>query len=208
MRIIVFWDSISEGMWDYEKGGWVHMLKMDYWKNFGYDRIIYNASISAYNSEHIINIFQSNFDALCRRDWSSEKEAKIIFAFGINDSSIFSATWKPQVSLENFVQNIKSLIDMCQKHSLIQNVIFISAINIDEVECNRDISRWSDHSYYNNTISDYNKILHDLATDTTCWYIDVFWIMNPDDFVDGLHPNTQGHQKIYMKVQEYLEKKL
>ncbi|MDA9129106.1 GDSL-type esterase/lipase family protein [Candidatus Gracilibacteria bacterium] len=208
MRIIVFGDSISEGMWDYEAGGWVNRLKLDYWNEYKYEKLVYNYGVSAYTTEHVLKIFKNSFDALCNRDASSEKEAVIIFAIGINDTATNFSTRENLVTQDKFSQNIQSLIDMCQKEKLIKNVIFISAINIDESKTNRDISRWGNNSYFNDTISEYNTLLENLALESTCGYIDIFGMMNQDDFEDGLHPNAQGHKKMYQKIKQCLEEKI
>jgi lysophospholipase L1-like esterase len=38
-------------------------------------------------------------------------------------------------------------------------------------------------------------------------FIDVFDLLTLDDFNDGLHPNAQGHEKIFQAVKAFLLKK-
>ena len=208
MRIIVFWDSISEWFWDYENGWWVNRLKVDYWKQYWYEKMVFNYGISAYTSDNLINCFDSFFNAISKREQWKEKESVIIFAIWINDSAEIITDRTKRVDIESFSKNIKELIKKCQTEKLIQNVIFIGNINVDEEIINNPINPWSDHFFYNKDIQEYNKVIQECAKETTCWYIDMFWIMDSDDLEDWLHPNVKGHSKIYKKVSEYLSTQL
>lgn len=35
-------------------------------------------------------------------------------------------------------------------------------------------------------------------------YLDIFGLLKNEDFEDGLHPNASGHQKIFVKVRDFL----
>lgn len=205
MRIIIFWDSISEGFWDYEKGGWVNRLKIDYWKEYWYDRIVMNYGISSYTSKDLVNCFDNFFNAVSRRELWKEKQSIVIFAIGINDSSEVIATWEKRVDIQDFENNIKILIRKCQREMLIENVVFLGNINVDEKVINDETNTGSKHFFYNAEIQKYNNVIKKIAKDTTCPYIDLFWIMKTEDLEDGLHPNNQGHWKIYKVVKKHLK---
>jgi lysophospholipase L1-like esterase len=202
MRIIIFWDSISEGYCDYEFWGWANRLKAEYMKEYSYDRMLMNYGISAYTSDNFVNCFENFFQAVSRREPGKEKESIVIFAIGINDSSENRETWEKKVNIEKFEENIKMLIEKCQQEELIQNVIFLGNINVDESVINTVED--GEYSFFNNEIQKYNSVLKKLAEDTTCSYLELFWLMKPEDLEDGLHPNTQGHKKMYERVKEYL----
>ena len=203
MRILVFWDSISEWFWDYKNGWWVNMLKTDYWKKYWYDKMVFNFWVSAYTSKDILNYFDSSFKMVNNRKIWKEKESDIIFSIWINDSSKDINTSISQVNTTDFKKNIETLVEKCQKNSLINNVIFVGNINVDESIINKEWEDW-DYYFYNDEIQKYNTILENIAKETTCSYIDVFWLMNNNDLEDGLHPNTKWHNKIYSKVKEFL----
>lgn len=208
MRVIVFWDSISEWFWDYENGGWVNRLKIDYWKKYWYDRMVFNYGISAYTTDNILKCFDSFFTATSKREVWKEKESVILFAIWINDSAEIITEKRKRVEITNFSQNIKTLIKKCQTEKLIQNVIFVGNINVDEKVINDTSNLWSEHFFYNKDIQEYNNVIQNLAKGTTCWYIDMFWIMDSDDLEDWLHPNAKWHSKIHEKVSKYLQRKL
>lgn len=204
MRIVIFWDSISEGYSDYEFWGWVNRLKAEYMKEYSYDRMVMNYGISAYTSENLISCFDSFFNAVSRREPWKEKESIVIFAIGINDSAENIETWEKRVTLQKFEENIKMLIEKCRREELIQNVIFLGNVNVDEVVINDEENQGSEHFFYNDEIQKYNSVIKKLAENTTCSYLELFWLMKPEDLEDGLHPNSQGHKKIYKAVREYL----
>lgn len=206
MRIIVFWDSIAEWFWDYENGWWVNRLKIDFWKKYWYEKMIFNACISAYTSNHIINCFDSFFNAVSKREVWKEKETIIIFAIWINDSGENPETKIKRVEINQFEANIQTLIDKCQQKVLIQNVVFVWATNVEEDIINREDSLWADNYFYNDHIQKYNQIIKSLAEKSTCNYIDVFGLMEKWDLEDGLHPTSQWHKRIYKKVLEFIEK--
>jgi len=167
--------------------------------------MVFNAWVSAYTTENILNCFHWIFDAISRREAWKEKDTIIIFAIWINDSAEKPKTWVKRVTLDNFKKNITALIDICQQELLIQNVIFLWATNVEEKIINDIDNPCSEHFFYNSGIQDYNKVLQKLAEETTCSYIDVFWLMKEWDLEDGIHPSSQWHRKIYKKVLEFIE---
>lgn len=206
MRIIVFWDSIAEGFWDYENGGWVNRLKIDFWKKYGYEKMVFNAGISAYTTEHLLNCFDGILEAVSKREAWKEKDTIIIFAIWINDSAELISSWKSRVDLSLFEKNLKHLLEKAAIYSFTQEIIFLANINVDEKVINEDGNPDKEDYFYNKDIEKYNQIVQKVAHENKCWYIDLFWLMQSNDLEDGLHPNAQWHQKIYQKVLEYLEK--
>jgi len=205
MRIIVFWDSISEGFWDYEKGWWVNRLKIDFWKKYGYDKMFFNAWISAYTSENIINCFSHIFSAISRREPWKEKSTTIIFAISINDSAESMTSWVTRVDKYAFQQNVRTLIKMCKDEQLIERVIFLSATNVEEEVINQESNLWAEHYFYNSKIQKYNSTIKQLAAENNYDYIDIFGDMEQGDLEDWLHPSSKWHEKIYQKVLEFIE---
>lgn len=204
MRIIVFWDSISEWFWDFEKWGWVNILKMYLWKKYWYEKMVMNFWIASYTSDNIVKYFQSFFEWCSKREEWKEKESIVIIAIWINDCSIDRINKIPRVNKEQFTKNINEIIDKCKNEELIKKIIFVSNINVDEKVSN-DIWSW-DFLYYNKNIELYNGIINDLCNKNKIEYIDLYWIMDLDDFEDWLHPNSKWHIKIFEKVKNYLDK--
>lgn len=202
MRILVFWDSISEWFWDYENWGWVNMLKVNLWKQYWYEKMVMNYWVAAYTSENIVNIFQSYFDWCSRREVWKEKDSTVIIGIWINDCSINNITNQPRINKEEFTKNITKIIGKCKNDELINRIIFITNINIYEKVVN-NYEEWN-FLFFNEKIEKYNTIIKNLCIQNNIESIDLYWIMNKDDLEDWLHPNTKWHTKIFKKVEQYL----
>jgi lysophospholipase L1-like esterase len=64
---------------------------------------------------------------------------------------------------------------------------------------------WVDIYYTNANIQKYSAIMEDVCAKNAVPFIEIGLLEN-SDFDDGLHPNTQGHQKIFGDVKSFLEK--
>lgn len=201
MRIIVFWDSITEWLWDYEKWGWVNMLKIHLWKKYWYDKMLMNFWISAYTSYNILTVFQYYFDWCSRREFWKEKDSTVVIEIWINDCSIDKITKEPRVNKKYFRKNINIIIDKCKKERLVKRIIFVTNTNVDEKVVNNTDD--GDFLFYNKDINIYNDIIKEICTANNLEYIDLFWLMDKDDLEDWLHPNTKWHTKIFEKVKKY-----
>ncbi len=203
MRIVVFWDSISEWFWDYDKWGWVNRLKIDLWKKYWYEKMLMNYWVSAYTSDNVLKVFQSFFDGCSRRKIWKEKDSMVLVAIWINDCSISKETKNPQVNRGQFERNIKEIIDICNRDELIKKLVFVGNINVDEEVVNND-EEW-DFLFYNSEIEKYNRIIKRVCDENGLDFIDLFWIMDSGDLEDWLHPNGGGHEKIFCEVKRFLE---
>lgn len=50
----------------------------------------------------------------------------------------------------------------------------------------------------------YNEIIKTVCKDSNATFINIFDLLNDEDFDDGLHPNLGGHQKIFEIVKQVL----
>ena len=62
---------------------------------------------------------------------------------------------------------------------------------------------WIPIYYTNENIEKYSKIMEDVCRENSIPFLDI-GLLNNDDFDDGLHPNAEGHRKIYEKVKSFL----
>ena len=60
----------------------------------------------------------------------------------------------------------------------------------------------NDIGYKSEFTKEYNVVLKDLAHKYNASLIDVANLITLDDLYDGVHPNTQGHEKIFNAVWE------
>jgi lysophospholipase L1-like esterase len=64
---------------------------------------------------------------------------------------------------------------------------------------------WKDIYYVNAEIKKYDDAMKDICEKYNIPYIDVFGLLDAGDFEDGLHPNAVGHEKLFMKIRDFLE---
>jgi lysophospholipase L1-like esterase len=194
MKILIFGDSITEGFYDNEKGGWVDRLKNSMIKEKD-DVSIYNLGISGDTTEDLLERFDTE---------SKKREPDIIiFAIGINDSSYRESKKENKVPLERFKKNIKELKQRAE--SFTNKIFFIGITNITE-ELTTPVPWNLDASYLNKNIGEYNKALKDFCNENNILFLELYNLLNKNDLEDGLHPNPQGHEKIFKKVRDFLEK--
>ena len=132
----------------------------------------------------------------------------MIFAIGINDSQFIRSKNNFNVLADKFQKSIEQFIGFSKKLSL--ETVFIGLTPVDEQKTNP--IPWSiDKSYKNEYIKKYDNIIKSVCEEKQVYFIDMFGEFNKLDYKklleDGLHPNSEGHQKIFEIVRKYLAKK-
>ncbi len=189
--ICIFGDSTAWGAWDMEKGGWINRLWFYVAKRDEDYVEIYNQSISGGTTETILERFES--------------EAKIrgadaiIFQTGGNDAS-YDEPGNFMVKPEKFRSNLEEIIERAKK--ITDKIIFMDLKNCDESKTT-PVS-WIPIYYTNENIEKYSKIMEDACKENNIPFLDV-GLLDNEDFDDGLHPNAEGHRKIFEKVKWFLE---
>jgi len=205
-KILVFGDSIVYGAWDREKeGGWVHRLRKFFdEKHFikpDFEYSVYNLGVSGNTTGELLERFE--FETKQRVE--EGEEMIIIFQIGINDSQFVISQNGLRTLPEKFRENIKELISSAKKFS--SKVIFIGLTPVDE-EKTIPIPWNPDKIYKNENIKRNNDIIKSVYRENNIYFIEVFdkWI-NSDYknlLEDGLHPNSEGHKKIFETVKDFL----
>ncbi|MCD6094549.1 hypothetical protein J7J39_01440 [bacterium] len=206
-RILVFGDSITYGAWDKE-GGWVQRLRkfLDE-KNLADSDFyckVYNLGISGNNTEDILKRFE--FET--KQRLKEIDETIIIFAIGLNDSQFVHSENKNRIPLEKFKENIQKLIKSAKKFS--SKIIFVGLSPVNETKTT-PIPWDTDKSYRNEYIEQYNQTIKEVCREKKIYFIEIFEKLKDADYQklleDGLHPNSEGHQKIFEIVEDFLIKK-
>lgn len=189
--ICVFGDSTAWGAWDLEKGGWVNRL----WLHIGKKNLdveLYNLSISGGTTETILDRFESE---------TAIREGDIlVFQTGGNDAAYEHAGGNHQIHPDQFRKNLEEIIRKAKRTT--NEVVFIGFKNCDEIKTT-PVS-WCDFHYTNEAIEKYNKIMQAVCKENEVLFLDIFNILDTTDFTDGLHPNANGHEKIFIKVRDFL----
>ena len=192
--ICVFGDSIAWGAWDMEKGGWVNRLWFYLAERESGDYIaIYNQSISGGTTETILERFESE---------AKIRDVKwLIFQTGGNDASYEHKPGNQSVKPEKFRSNLEKIIKKAKK--ITGNIIFTDLKNCDESKT-MPVS-WRDIFYTNENIKKYIEIIKDVCRKRRVLFLDIE-DLNNEDFEDGLHPNANGHEKIFKQTKDFLIK--
>lgn len=59
-------------------------------------------------------------------------------------------------------------------------------------------------SYYSSDVKMYDKIIQEIVKQNNCQYIEMFDVVSLKDMKDGLHPDSIGHEKMYLKIKSSL----
>lgn len=194
-RICVFGDSITRGYYDLEMGGWVNRLWLEVLKISDLETSLYNCGISGDTTEKLLN----RLEVECR----AIEPTVTMIALGINDSYFRKSLNGNKISLEKFQSNLKEILSISKKFA--KRIIIIGATSVQEKETTP--TKWdSDLYYYNKNIVKYNNVLEAFAQENQLLLIPMFDLLSEGDYYDGLHPNADGHEKMYQRVKEYLLK--
>jgi len=192
MTICIFGDSITWGASDSEKGGWVERLKVYFGEK--YDINVYNLGVSGDTTEDLLRRIENE---------SKVREPNIIvFAIGTNDTQFIHSTNSNWISDDDFRNNIKKLYKIAKK--LVSKIIFVGLTPVDEFKT-RPIPWNTDKTYINERIKKFDQIIEDFCSKNNLKFIPINDLLNNDDLIDGLHPDTQGHIKIFGRIKPKIE---
>ncbi len=194
-NICIFGDSIVWGSWDPVGGGWVSRLR-SYIENKELDIETYNLGVSGDNINDLLQRFEAE---------SKAREPKlIIISIGTNDSQYLNKKGNYQVSPKDFETNLKRLISIAKKFT--NDIILLTPNKVDETKT-KPIP-WDKQKYYDNeNLQLFRDIIKQLGEKSNLLVIDMLDLLNNNEFYDGLHPNSKGHQKIFEVVRKFLEEK-
>jgi lysophospholipase L1-like esterase len=196
-KIIIFGNSIAYGAWDLE-GGWVDRLRKDSHKKVieeKKDISVYNRSISGAITQDVVDRFESEIKPIIRNE-----DTIVIFATGINDSIWMNNENKWRVSQEEFRNNLQKLIDLAKNHT--KNIIYLGLTKTHDGD---PITWATDKSYKEERVNLFNEILKEISEKNNISFLNLIDVLEVEDLADCVHPNTQGHEKIFKKVKEFLK---
>lgn len=196
VNILIFGDSIIYGAWDNEKGGWVNRLRLALENKNEIYFNIYNLGIPG---DTTINL-KKRFNNECNCRFNTNDKTIIIFSIGINDSQIIED--KNNVFIKDFKKNIIELIDKAKQYT--QHILFIGLTKVDETKT-KPVSWDNNINYFNEEVTKYNKELKNICEEKVVNYLDIFNLLDIKDLDDGLHPNSNGHQKLCEEILECLQ---
>lgn len=202
MKILVFGDSISRWAFDQDMWGWVERLKTHFfqWWQKNYKHGVYNYSISSNDTRGVLEQISVHCDLMKK---INPDDMMIILSIWSNDARYMQTPDQLFVPKQEFISNIERILDRCRIYT--ENIMILWLLPVDQ-----DLCMPRHGEYYDNTyIQEYDAILKDIAHQRWYTYIDMRDCINiSTDLDDGLHPNTQGHVKIYERVKKEIDMSL
>ena len=193
---IIIGDSITYGIGDFENGGWSAMFKnyivrkddSKVCNNYVHVAGFPGATSTDILIENILNSFK-------HREFTNT----VILSIGVNDTQEFNG--KQKNSLEQYKENINKIAKI-----VVGNGCNLIILGLTRIECDERFF-WKPNKYYDNeVISEYDAGLEKLCNDNKISYIPMKNVLEKEDFIDGIHPNTNGHRKICNYVIKNIEK--
>jgi lysophospholipase L1-like esterase len=187
-RICIWGDSIVYGAYDPEHGGWgIRLRNYLEGKSEGWTQV-YNLGICGLRTDHLLKSFKTEA-ALREPDI-------VIFGIGVNDSK-----HPKKVSPAAYKKNLAKLVSHAQKFT--KKIAFVGLTRIDEKSLEPVQPGETYHS--NAAIEIYDRVLEKFCAEEGIPYIPTRDLLVPSDYVDGLHPGTKGHQKMFEKILPFVE---
>jgi len=192
--ICIFGDSITWGAVDPENGGWVAQLRRYFEANDDYDIAVYNQGVSGDNTDDLLVRFKVECVA--------REPQIIIFAIGINDSQYIKTKDNPRVSLEKFQNNLMELINQAKNFS--DKIAFIGLTKIEDEKLMPIPWSTEEKFYDSDNVAKYNAVIEKVSSEHNLPFLNLLDLLELSDLDDGLHPNSNGHKKMFLKIKEFL----
>lgn len=198
-KILVFGDSISWGAFDTELGGWVERLKTYFLGNYKErDISVYNLSVSSNDTRGVLEFLEQDINKINKIEF---EDLTLLFSIGSNDPRYIDVEANVVVPEAEFRENIKNIIDEAKVFST--RVVFTGLTIVDD----RITQPWNGNEYWSNSdIKRYDQIIEKICKDNNIDFIPLIDAIAISDLSDGLHPNSNGHEKIFERVKNYFQK--
>lgn len=208
MRVLVFGDSITQGMWAIE-GGWVELLRKHYdglaIKDLKHNNQpeIFNLGVSGDTTRNLLARIELETKV---RKWPGDPQIAVV-AIGTNDDLFQKG--KQWVEPPEFRANIQKIIDILTP--LVKDILFVGNVAIDESLTTPVF--WDNIHYTNAELKKYEEIIKEVTKAQNISFVPIFDKFMTEQtkrnlLADGLHPNDEGHKLIARLVQPELDKLL
>ncbi len=166
-----------------------------YYQNNNEDNIVYNLGIPSETSTKLISRMGCECEA--------RKPDTIVISIGINDALYLKDIEKEQTDIDVFEKNIKEIINICKIYT--KNILFIGLTRVNE--CYTVPINWNENEmYFNKNIEKYNEKIRECCIENQISFLNIMDVLETSDLnIDGIHPNENGHKKLFEIIKEYLE---
>ncbi|MCL2384033.1 MAG: GDSL-type esterase/lipase family protein [Oscillospiraceae bacterium] len=196
-NICVFGDSIVWGWGATNSGttGWVNRLLSHVHNNIEGENVVYSLGVPGETT--------SGLRRRIEKESKSRNPQTIIIASGLNDCRYNEVVGKSAVELEKFEENVAEMIKIAQKFT--KKIVCIGLTSVNE-ELTIPLIWHADEVQKNKYIRRYNERLQKICEDEDIKFISIIDLLSNDeiDGVDGIHPNSKGHEKLFEHILKQL----
>lgn len=210
MRVLIFGDSITQGYYDMEAGGWVGRLTADLWRKKVRTNDIktefFNLGVSGNTTKELTERILSESKS---RLWEDESIILII-EIGFNDTPTLN-----NEAISSPSQYVSELSELYKQAQIVTDkILFVGLTPVDETQA----SPWlyntgtEDLVWANDRIWLFEQALREFVAEKSLAFVPVFEAFNEKSdngeqlISDGIHPNEAGHELIYNLVKPELDK--
>jgi len=196
MNICTIGDSITWGPRLPFRVAWANLLRNHLEKNFDNLYSLYDLGVDGDTTKNLLQ----RFDV----EMSARKPGLIIFNIGINDSLFRGTEDYPETPLQDFEVNMELLIEKARKFT--DKIVVLGLVKGSDLLTTPLIQSTTGKSYTKERTKIYDAKLEEVARKNGLMFVDINELLTDADFDDGLHPNINGHIKIFEKVSSKLDK--
>lgn len=171
--LCVFGDSIVVGSDDREAGGWVARLRLDL--NARGKIGVYNLGVDGDRTEQLLRRIAG--------EAAARNASVIVISIGANDLG-WNGTSGTDIAL--FRERYDRILAAAEQFT--PRVLVLGLLGVDETN--------DSHGVRNEQVLAFNGAIQELARMHGAGFLALYGTLKPEDFVDGLHPNSSGHAKL------------
>ncbi|MEA2064834.1 MAG: GDSL-type esterase/lipase family protein [Patescibacteria group bacterium] len=199
-RICVFGDSIAWGANDFDSGGWVDKFKVYFFKTGQFNEV-FNLANPGDNTSMLLKRMEN--ECASRMKLENKNVNVVIIQIGINDSLSYKNS-KKHTNINDFKKNLIKLLIIIKKFT--NKIVFIGLTKVKQSKTNPFCGNETGKCYNNKNIEKYDLAIKDFCEKNSLPFIEMFDLLNDEDLEDGLHPNSEGHKKMFIRVRDFLIK--
>lgn len=189
--ICLFGDSITWGAWDPEHGGWGGRLRSYFEANN--DIKVYNCGVTGETTADLLKRFE--VECIAR------KPQILILAIGINDSRYINTNDNIETPLDEFQNNFQDLLEKAKKHT--NKIIVLGLTKVNEKITGLGLYKPTKF-YTEDYVKKYDATIKEICKNKGVLFLEMYDLLKNEDLEDGLHPNPQGHKKMFLRIKDFL----
>ena len=194
-NICIFGDSITWGPYLPFRVAWANLLRNHLEKSATDLFRVYDLGVDMDTTRNVLD--RMELEARAR------KPGIIIFNIGVNDSLYRTKSENSETTLEEFERNIDKLVAIAKQFT--ERVLIVGLVKGNDRWTTPLIQSTTGKVYTKERTRIYDRKLKEVAERNNVLFADVNDILNDGDFDDGLHPNANGHLKMFSIISKVLD---